>query len=521
MAYLPKVVASQAAHKKTQKNTAAAKAEVQKVTVSTGKGTSSGSKGSGSGGSSGYTQTYTGGNAELDSMLQAQGKKYRDAAAAGDWQAMQRANEAANQARNQYGYAAEYAYDDINRVRNLYGGGASSTGSSASGSGGAAANTTTPTTTPQGPDYTDYRDELQEMYDKQAAAEKAAIDAYIQQTVNSLNAQKSDVNQNADEMARQAYISYMLSADKMPQALSAAGYSGGMADSQRLALESGLQNSQNEIALNRDNTLNGIDTAITNARLEGSIQGAQSQADIGRDAISAFQNYMQQKNAYANQDFWAKYGYDYDAAQAAANRAFQAGQSQLDRDWQSAESDKSRQQSGSTTAQKQAYDSAWKMILDGVLPTDDLLSAARISKADAQAHVAEVQRRTSVQSDSGGSYSGGGGSGGNGNTATPGDGAPAGGGTVTQEQYDAAADRFDAGDFSREVIDTMVAAGDPRDALNAAISRYRDLLARINGMDDRTGGVSSIANTVLNALSAGIITEGMARNILAGYGLRG
>lgn len=171
-------------------------------------------------------------------------------------------------------------------------------------------------------------DELWEAggYDRVSAAEQAAIDAYIKQTVNGLESQKSGVNQSADEAARQAYISYMQSQATMPQALAASGYSGGMADSQRLALETGLQNNQKDIMLNRDNALNDIQTAIINAQLEGSIQGAQSQAQLGRDAISAFQQYMQQQNAYANQDFWNKYGYDFEGKEAATDRAFKAWQ---------------------------------------------------------------------------------------------------------------------------------------------------------------------------------------------------
>ena len=62
-----------------------------------------------------YTQKYTGGNAELDAKLADLGQRYnaaRDRALAGDKSAvteMRNLNDWANQYRNQYGYAAEYA----------------------------------------------------------------------------------------------------------------------------------------------------------------------------------------------------------------------------------------------------------------------------------------------------------------------------------------------------------------------------------------------------------------------------
>lgn len=241
-------------------------------------------------------------------------------------------------------------------------------------------------------------------YSQVLDAQQQALDAYIKQQTNSLQSQKAGVSQSADQAAQQAYISYMMGKKNMPQAMAAAGYSGGLADSQALALESGYQGNLNDILLNRDNALNDIDTAINNAKLEGSIQEAQAQADLGRDAISAWQAYLNRQNDYANSDFWTKYGYefqggqaqqdrDFQAQQAQLGRDFQAGQSQLDRDYQSGETDKDR---------------AWNLILNGIVPDTALLSRAGISGADAEAYVARVQ---SQQASGGARTSGSGGSG--------------------------------------------------------------------------------------------------------------
>lgn len=301
--------------------------------------------------------------------------------------------------------------------------------------------------TPSAPTYQYQYSDLKDLwnqsgYNELLESQKKALDAYIQQQTNSLESQKTSVNQSAEQAAQEAYISYMQSKRAMPQALAASGYSGGMADSQALALESGYQDNVNDILLNRDNTLNDIDTAINNAKLEGSIQAAQAQTELGRDALSAWQSYINQQNAYANSDFWTKYGYDFQAGQnqldrdfqadqtqkgydftAGQNqldRDFQANQSQLDRDFQADQSQLDRDFQANQTQQgydfqagqnqldrdfsanqtQQGYeyetaatdkDYAWNLILNGIMPDSSLLATAGISEAAASAYVAKVQ----------------------------------------------------------------------------------------------------------------------------------
>lgn len=94
---------------------------------------SSGSSGSSSSSGGGYTGTfhdyskpsgnwtpnapkYTGGNAELDAYLALKSQEYYDAKSRNDARGMADAHNAANQARNWFGYSAENARDDINSV---------------------------------------------------------------------------------------------------------------------------------------------------------------------------------------------------------------------------------------------------------------------------------------------------------------------------------------------------------------------------------------------------------------------
>lgn len=240
------------------------------------------------------------------------------------------------------------------------------------------------------PQYQEWDDSI---YTAAKEAQDAYLKAQLKQTVAGLEAQKGSVTDSAEEAARQAYISYMQSRNTLPQALAASGYAGGMADSQRLALDTSLQNSQQAILKSRDAALNDIDTAVNNARLESSVQGAQAQADLARDAIAAYQSFLNQQNAYANQDFWSKYGYDFQAAQDAINREHQDKTLLQQQQWQAQQGKEDTADASQTTAQKQAYESAWNLISAGVMPSAETLTMAGINQADAQAYVAYIQRQ--------------------------------------------------------------------------------------------------------------------------------
>lgn len=114
-----------------------------------GNNSSSGSSGGSSSGFRDYSLSgktwnpnapkYTGGNAELDAYIAQKSKEYFDARAKGDATGMAAANNAANQARNYFGYAAENAQEDINKFAAGSGGGVGGGGGSTGGSGGAGA----------------------------------------------------------------------------------------------------------------------------------------------------------------------------------------------------------------------------------------------------------------------------------------------------------------------------------------------------------------------------------------------
>ena len=103
---------------------------------------------------------------------------------------------------------------------------------------------------------------------------KQATQAKVDQAVKAYQDQIEQTNTDSAELARQAYIAKMQSQRNLPQQLSAAGYSGGMADTQKLQLETGYQNNLNDIETQRASTVKQLQSAITNAQLSGDMEAA-------------------------------------------------------------------------------------------------------------------------------------------------------------------------------------------------------------------------------------------------------
>jgi hypothetical protein len=123
-------------------------------------------------------------------------------------------------------------------------------------------------------------------------AGRRALEEYIDQIVRDIGSQKRDVEREAAEMARQAYIGYMQSKNALPQSLAARGYTGGMADSQHIGLETALQNSRRQIEQSKTDTLNALDLAAANARSEAGREAAQRQSEIALAASKAWSDYV-------------------------------------------------------------------------------------------------------------------------------------------------------------------------------------------------------------------------------------
>lgn len=236
-------------------------------------------------------------------------------------------------------------------------------------------------------------------YDQYAAETQAAIKAAVQNAINGYRDQIDTTNQDTDELARQAYIAKMLGQKNLDQQLSANGYAGGMADSQRIATETNYQNQLNELEKQRQATVKELESAITNAQLTGDMQTAQELASYLQQIQGQWVNYVQNQQQMAQQDYWNQ-------KQLDNNDYWNQKNMENDNYW--------NQQSVNAQNQESAYTRALQLLDAGFMPDDETLTAAGISRNEAQNYVNQpqaqnVQYATPAAGNSGGSTVRGGG----------------------------------------------------------------------------------------------------------------
>lgn len=199
-------------------------------------------------------------------------------------------------------------------------------------------------------------------YDQYADATQAAIRAAVQNAVNGYRDQIDTTNQDSDELARQAYIAKMMGQKNLDQQMAANGYAGGMADSQRIATETDYQNQLSDIEKQRLATVKELESAITNAQLTGDMQTAQELADYLQNIQSQWMNYVQNQQQMDQQNYWNQQNLD--------NQNY----------W--------NQQNLNAQNTESARSWAMQQIAMGIMPDDETLTAAGISKQAAQQQVA-------------------------------------------------------------------------------------------------------------------------------------
>lgn len=146
-------------------------------------------------------------------------------------------------------------------------------------------------------------------YNAQLEAERARIQAQVDQAVNRLNAQKNTVDQQFTDAARQAYIQKMNSEKNLGQQMTAAGLSGGLTESSRLALESGYGNNLNSLTQSRDNALNEIDSSINDVKATGDISIAEAENQFALAQAQEAAAALERQQEIANQKALMEYEY--------------------------------------------------------------------------------------------------------------------------------------------------------------------------------------------------------------------
>ena len=204
-------------------------------------------------------------------------------------------------------------------------------GGSSGGNGGTAKGETTGTEVPEAMSYEDYYKKVGgDVYESDL---QKAIAARVQQAADTYNRQKEQAKTDYEDASRQAYINNMLSQRNLDQQLAANGIYGGMADSQRIAMDASYQNEVADLERQYIETLADLDQAITDARLAGDTQAAEQMAGYKSMVQSQYANYLLQKDQEAaNAAQWQR---EYEAqlelqrqqaaAQAAADSAAYSG----------------------------------------------------------------------------------------------------------------------------------------------------------------------------------------------------
>lgn len=124
---------------------------------------------------------------------------------------------------------------------------------------------------------------------------KDAVAAQVQQAIDSYNKQIEQAASSYEDAARRVYISSMLSRRNMDQELAASGVYGGMADSQRIALEADYQNGLTDLESQYNDTVAQVRQAITSAQLAGDAQSAERMADYLSQLQSQYAQYLAQR----------------------------------------------------------------------------------------------------------------------------------------------------------------------------------------------------------------------------------
>ena len=186
--------------------------------------------------------------------------------------------------------------------------------------------------------YNPYQDleRLQAYYEQQEELLRERNRQAVEQGTNRLNAQKANINQAADENARQAYVQYMQSQKALPQQLASQGASGGATETATLGLQTAYQNNVNAINQNKANRLQEIDNAIVDLQNTGDLSTVEQVLANNQAALDAYMNTFDKGVGY-NQ--WANQ-FNANRADTMADQAYkdkvyadQMTQQQLENQW--------------------------------------------------------------------------------------------------------------------------------------------------------------------------------------------
>lgn len=152
--------------------------------------------------------------------------------------------------------------------------------------------------------YEDEIDRIREAYERQQNQIREQNRIAVEQGTNRLNAQKANINQAAEDNARQAYIMHMQAKKALPQQLVNQGATGGMTETANLGLQTTYQNNLNDINRNKINAIQEIDNAIVDLKNTGNLATVEQVLANNQAALDAYMTMLDKGvsyNQWANQ----------------------------------------------------------------------------------------------------------------------------------------------------------------------------------------------------------------------------
>lgn len=152
-------------------------------------------------------------------------------------------------------------------------------------------------------------DELRRLYDEQNSRYQAMLEeqrrakeAAVERAVNSLEGQKRSANQSYADLFRQLYIDRMNNEKNIGQRMAAQGMTGGAAESTLLGLGTQYEDALRQGEQSRIGTIDNIDQAIADARLNGDMSIAEQTANLMQQNIDNYANALRTLIAQQNTD---------------------------------------------------------------------------------------------------------------------------------------------------------------------------------------------------------------------------
>jgi hypothetical protein len=146
--------------------------------------------------------------------------------------------------------------------------------------------------------YEDEIGRIREAYERQQAQIKEQNRIAVEQGTNRLNAQKANINQAAEDNARQAYIMHMQAKKALPQQLVNQGVTGGMTETANLGLQTTYQNNLNDINRNKINAIQEIDNAIVDLKNTGNLATVEQVLANNQAALDSYMSMLDKGIAY-------------------------------------------------------------------------------------------------------------------------------------------------------------------------------------------------------------------------------